>query len=75
MSDYKDKCDPEIFSVININPIHMGEIIALDPNNIERDDLFIVETFLNRLKVRDLLVFQRMINTAVDYRIANMDRR
>lgn len=75
MSEYRNKYDPEIFSAININPIYMGEIIALDPNNIERDDLFIVETFLNRLKMRDLLVFQRMIDTAVGYRIANMDRR
>ena len=44
-------------------------IIKLDPHNIERDDLFTFEVFLDNLQLKDLLVFRRMINTEFDRRV------
>jgi hypothetical protein len=49
--------------------------IELDSEEIERDDLFTSEVFLDDISLRDLLVFQRMVNKEVDRRITIMDRR
>ena len=49
--------------------------LILDSKKIERDDLFTVEAFLDNIELRDILVFQRMVNAEVDRRIGIMDRR
>ncbi len=49
--------------------------MVLDPHNIERDDLFTFDAFLRNLSLRDLLVFQRVIEKETARRIAGMDGR
>ena len=50
-------------------------IIKLDPHKIEKPDLFTFEVFMDNLQLRDLLVFNRMLNAEVDRRVGIMDRR
>jgi len=49
--------------------------LKLESKKIERDDLFTFEVFLARLSQRDLFVFQRMVTTEANRRVAAMDRR
>jgi len=49
--------------------------LVLNSEQIERDDLFTFEVFLDDIELRDILVFQRMVNTEVDRRVGIMDRR
>ncbi len=49
--------------------------LILDSKKIERDDLFTVEAFLDNIELRDILVFQSMLNTEVVRRVGVMDRR
>lgn len=49
--------------------------LVLNSEKIERDDLFTFEVFLDDIELRDILVFQRMVNAEVDRRVGVMDRR
>ena len=49
--------------------------LVLNSEKIERDDLFTFEVFLDDIELRDILVFQRMVNNEVGRRIGVMDRR
>ena len=49
--------------------------LELNSEKIERDDLFTMAAFLDDIELRDILVFQRMVNTEVNRRVGVMDRR
>jgi len=57
------------------NLLFRAGMILESSSKIERDDLFTFEVFLDDIELRDILVFQRMVNTEVDRRVGIMDRR
>ena len=50
-------------------------ILTLDSDDVERDDLFTAQVFLDDISLRELIVFKRMIDTEFDRRANIMDRR